>query len=118
LLLKTIEEAESKTVLNSRKTLALFLDYGERFMLEEFAKARMMEPTLETYELLSKINNGLPLFDMVLRTSGEQRMSGFGPLATLAEFVSIKKNLPEIEDEDIINALKEFSSRQRRFGGR
>lgn len=115
---ESLMKTEKETAKNSFKTLALFLDYGERFQLEEFAKTRESDKTSSTYELLSKINSGLPLFDMVLRTSGELRLSGFGPLAELAEFVSVKKNLPELSDVDIVNALREFSGRQRRFGGR
>ena len=117
-LYNTIQNAIEKTKNNTSKTLVLFIDYGEKFQLEEFARMREKDKTSDTYEILSKINNGLPLFDMVLRTSGEQRLSGFGPMVSLAEFVSVKNNLPEIADLDILNALKEFSKRQRRFGGR
>ena len=117
-LVKTLDEATKATSQNSAKTLALFLDYGERFQLEEFAKEREKDKKSTTYELLSKINKNLPLFDMVFSTSGEKRLSGFGPLASLAEFVPVEKNLPELEDIDIIWALNEYSSRQRRFGGR
>jgi undecaprenyl diphosphate synthase len=117
-LYKEILTATVKTAQNTGKKLVLFVDYGERFQLEEFAKAREIDKSSSTYELLSKVNNGLPLFDMVLRTSGELRLSGFGPLAEMAEFISVKKNLPELEDRDIIGALKEYSGRQRRFGGR
>lgn len=117
-LYKTMLNATARTVQNTGKKLVLFVDYGERFQLEEFAKAREIDTTSTTYELLSKINNGLPLFDMVLRTSGELRLSGFGPLAEMAEFVSVKRNLPDLKDSDIVEALKKYSKRQRRFGGR
>lgn len=115
---KTLEKAQKLTSKNNNKIFAVFLDYGERFQLEEFAKEREKDKISTTYELLAKINKGLPLFDMILRTSGEQRVSGFGPLGELAEFVSVKKNLPDLEMQDIALALKEYSGRQRRFGGR
>ena len=117
-LFKAIEKITSETSNCNGKTLAFFLDYGERYQLEEFAKERANDKTSTTYELLSKINEGVPLFDMVLRTSGELRFSGFGPLASLAELVVVKKNLPELTDLDVVDALKDFSHRQRRFGGR
>jgi undecaprenyl diphosphate synthase len=117
-LIQVIEEAEEKTSKNTDKILGLFLDYGERFQLEEFAKARSSDKTSSTYDLLERINKGIPLFDMVLRTSGEHRLSGFGPLASIAEFVSVEKNLPDLDDREILLALKEFSGRQRRLGGR
>ena len=116
-LVKVLENAVRETAHNSGKTFAVFLDYGERFQLEEFAKARKKDKSATTYEILSRINAGLPLFDMVARTSGEQRLSGFGPLASIAEFVVIKKNLPEVDVKDIILAFKEYSGRKRRLGG-
>jgi undecaprenyl diphosphate synthase len=115
---QTLIDAQAQTANNSNKIFAVFLDYGERWQLEEFAKARVGDQTSDTYQLLSKINAGLPMFDMILRTSGEQRVSGFGPLASLAEYVSVKKNLPDLRPEDVALALKEYSGRQRRFGGR
>jgi undecaprenyl diphosphate synthase len=115
---QVLENAQKLTAKNTNKTFAIFLDYGERFQLEEFAKARANDKSSGTQELLAKINSGLPMFDMILRTSGEQRTSGFGPLASLAEFVSVEKNFPDLETSDIAWALKEYSKRQRRFGGR
>lgn len=125
-LAKTIENAVFKTSKNihsassgqAEKTIALFVDYGERLQLEEFAKAREKNPNKDTYQLLSEINQGLPMFDMVLRTSGELRLSGFGPLTSLAEFVSVKKNLPDLTEFDFANALIEYTKRERRLGGR
>jgi len=115
-LFKTLETAEKETARNTDKTFAVFLDYGERWQLEEFAKARTEDSTSDSYQLLSKINAGLPLFDMVLRTSGELRFSGFGPMVSVAELVAVKKNLPEVSTADIVLAFKEYSGRKRRIG--
>lgn len=117
-LIKTMDDAMGKTLKNTGKKFVLFVDYGEKYQLEQFAKEREKDKLSPTYDVLARINEGVPLFDMVLRTSGELRLSGFGPLASLAEFVSVKKNLPDLANEDILQALKEFSARQRRFGGR
>jgi undecaprenyl diphosphate synthase len=115
-LYKVLENAQKETFHNSEKTFAVFLDYGERWQLEEFAKEREKNSKATTYEILSRINGGLPLFDMVLRTSGELRLSGFGPLVSIAEFVVVKKNLPEVDVKDIVLAFKEYSGRKRRLG--
>jgi undecaprenyl diphosphate synthase len=115
-LFKTLENAKAETAENSDKTFAVFLDYGERWQLEEFAKARIEDSVSDSYQLLSKINAGLPLFDMVLRTSGELRFSGFGPMVSVAELVAVKKNLPEVSIPDIVMAFREYSGRKRRIG--
>jgi undecaprenyl diphosphate synthase len=115
-LFQTLEKAQKETTDNTEKTFAVFLDYGERLQLEEFAKAREMDDESSTYEILAKINGGLPLFDMVLRTSGELRFSGFGPMVSIAELVTVKKNLPEVSTTDIVLAFKEYSGRKRRLG--
>jgi undecaprenyl diphosphate synthase len=115
-LFKTLENAQKETSKNTEKTFAVFLDYGERWQLEEFAKARVEDSTSDSYQILSKINAGLPLFDMVLRTSGELRFSGFGPMVSVAELVAVKKNLPEVSTTDIVMAFKEYSGRKRRIG--
>jgi undecaprenyl diphosphate synthase len=115
-LFKTLQNAEKETAHQDSKIFAVFLDYGERWQLEEFAKARIEDQNSDSYQLLSKINAGLPLFDMVLRTSGELRFSGFGPMASVAELVAVKKNLPEVSTADIVMAFKEYSGRKRRLG--
>ena len=114
---QVLENAQKVSAKNTKKVLVVFLDYGERFQLEEFAKERQKDKSSSTYELLAKVNKGLPMFDMVLRTSGELRLSGFGPLASVAEFIIVKKNLPELNATDIALALKEYSGRKRRLGG-
>jgi undecaprenyl diphosphate synthase len=56
--------------------------------------------------------------DLVIRTSGEQRLSGFLPWeATYAELHFCKKLWPDFTGEDLAAAVKDFRSRNRRFGG-
>src|SRR3989344_2788419 len=55
--------------------------------------------------------------DLIIRTGGEKRTSGFLPWqGTYAELVFVDKSLPEFEKEDFLQCIKEFQSRKRRFG--
>jgi len=55
--------------------------------------------------------------DLIIRTSGEKRTSGFLLWqGSFAELVFVDKFWPEFEKEDFINAIEEYSRRQRRFG--
>jgi undecaprenyl diphosphate synthase len=58
-----------------------------------------------------------PEVDLLIRTSGERRLSGFLPLeACYAELIFLDKPWPEFTTGDLDDALKEFTQRQRRFG--
>ena len=55
--------------------------------------------------------------DLIIRTSGEKRTSGFLIYqGAYAELIFVDKMWPEFEKEDLINAIKEYSNRERRFG--
>ena len=55
--------------------------------------------------------------DLIIRSSGEKRTSGFLIYqGAYAELIFIDKMWPEFEKEDFINAIKEYSNRERRFG--
>ncbi len=59
----------------------------------------------------------VPNLDLVVRTSGEERISGFMlPRAAYAEFLFLKKYFPEMTAEDIDEIVAEFETRERRFG--
>lgn len=59
----------------------------------------------------------VPDIDMVVRTSGEERISGFMLWrSSYAEFMFIKKYFPEMDANDIAEIIKEYDSRSRRFG--
>ena len=59
----------------------------------------------------------VPNIDMVVRTSGEERISGFMLWrSSYAEFLFIKKYFPEMTGDDVAEIIKEYDSRNRRFG--
>ena len=59
----------------------------------------------------------IPDLDMIVRTSGEERISGFMLWrAAYAEMMFIKKYFPEMTGDDIELVIKEYESRSRRFG--
>jgi undecaprenyl diphosphate synthase len=63
-------------------------------------------------------NGGLPDPDMVVRTSGEQRTSGFLLWeSAYSEFFFMQKYWPDFEERDVNIILEEYSRRNRRFGG-
>jgi len=63
------------------------------------------------------LSKDVPDIDFVIRTSGEERLSGFMPWqAGYAELYFCKKYWPEFGKEDLKKALIEYSKRERRFG--
>lgn len=126
-LWRTIQEAEEITKNYDRKKFGLLLDFSgddqDLRMAQKLAEMKGQNPNLiVTEELWHSLRDGYELgfkpADLVIRTSGELRTSGIGWPGERAEFVSIQKNLPEIGEEDIVDALVEYSHRQRRLGGR
>lgn len=74
-----------------------------------------------TPEVLNSYRDGggiVPPADLVIRTSGEKRTSDLGWLSTNSELSFITKLLPNVGSKDIVEAIIEFTKRERRFGGR
>lgn len=125
-IVAAIEDAEQKTISNSRLTLVLALSYGARDELVMAAKnlaSKVAAGTMSVDEIDTKAFNDelytadIPDPDLLIRTSGEQRISNF-LLWQLAytEFVFIDKHWPDFDAEDLAAAIKEFGRRERRFG--
>jgi undecaprenyl diphosphate synthase len=63
--------------------------------------------------------HGLPNLDLVIRTSGEKRLSNFLLWqAAYAELVFVDTLWPDFGEDEFASAMTEFAGRQRRFGGR
>jgi len=121
-LAKAIHEAEELTKDNSRGTLLLCLDYGGQQEIVDAVK-RIAEvgyaPEDITPDLISKFLYApdVPPVDLVIRTSGEQRISNFLLWeSAYSEFLFDKANWPDFDEVHLEAALQEYSQRQRRFG--
>jgi len=87
--------------------------------ISQLVKEGKLKPDDITAEVLEAqmYSANVPDVDLVIRTSGEQRTSGFLMWKTdYAEFYSTDKYWPEFEREDLIKALIAYSERKRRFG--
>lgn len=115
-----IEDALARTAHNSRTTLAVALNYGSQDELVRAANAAATNGviTAETIEANLDTAN-MPPLDLLIRTSGEQRLSNFMLWqAAYSEFWFTETLWPDFTKEEFGRALDEFAARERRFGAR
>ncbi len=111
-LVAMLEESERKTARCRRLHLRLALDYSSRTAILETAR-RMHGPITE--ESFSQALG--PDVDLLIRTSGEQRLSDFLLWeCAYAEMVFTPRMWPAFTGEDLAQAVDEFHRRDRRFG--
>jgi undecaprenyl diphosphate synthase len=121
-LLKAIKDAEEQTKDNTRGTLLLCLDYGGQQEIVDATKrivADGIEPEAITPELLSQYlyAGDVPPIDLLVRTSGEQRLSNFMLWeSAYAELLFTPCKWPDFDESQLRAALGEYALRQRRFG--
>lgn len=119
-LIKAIENAESLTKNNVRGTLALCFNYGGQQEIVDAVNKIVQNSTKEITK--EDIENNLyspeiPSIDLLIRTSGEQRISNFMLWrAAYAELYFVTKHWPDFKEQDFDIAIKEFSKRDRRLG--
>ena len=117
-LASTIEEAEKLTADCTGITVCFCFNYGGEQEIADAATIAASEGEI-TPETIRKhlYHPEIPNIDMVVRTSGEERLSGFMLWrAAYAEFLFLKKYFPEMEGEDVKEILKIYENRNRRFG--
>jgi undecaprenyl diphosphate synthase len=120
-------EAEELTSGNTGLTLVVAFNYGSRQeiagaarRLAEAAAAGLLDPASITPErLAAELDTaGIPDPDLVIRTSGEQRLSNFLLWqAAYAEFVFLPVLWPDFDHAALEGAIAEYAARERRFGG-
>lgn len=115
-----IRKAEQASARNSGYQLNLLLSYGGREEIVDAVNGIIREGIKKVDEkTLSEhmYTAGLPDPDMIIRTSGEQRLSGLMPWQSCySEFFFIKKLWPDLQKEDFADALDEYAKRKRRYG--
>lgn len=122
-LVELLEAARVRTENNRRMTLAIALNYGGQDEIVRAARALAAEVPPEQIDaaaLEARLDTaGLPPPDLVVRTSGEQRLSNFLLWqAAYAEFVVTDRLWPDFDGAALAETVSEFETRDRRFGGR
>ncbi len=124
---RLVDEAVARTANNTRMTLAVALNYGartemvlaarklaERAAAGEIAAGDIDEAMIEA----SLDTSDLPPLDLLIRTSGECRLSNFLLWqSAYAELLFVPTLWPDFDGEALRAALAEFAARERRYGG-
>lgn len=121
-VIKAIDKAEQTTADNQDAVLALCFNYGGQHEIVDACKSLVRDGVDADDITLEKIQARLyqpevPDIDLILRTSGEQRLSGFMLWrSTYAELLFMNKYWPAVTNDDMDMVLEEFAARQRRYG--
>ena len=123
---KSIKKCMERTKNNTGVTFNIALNYGGRDeiikaikKISEKVKNNEIQIDDITEEMVSNnlYTKGEPDPDLLIRTSGELRLSNFLPWQLVySEFLFMDKNWPDFEEEDIDKAIIEYQKRTRKFG--
>ncbi|KAF3903275.1 hypothetical protein ABW20_dc0109063 [Dactylellina cionopaga] len=128
-----ITKAEAATAQNTKFNLQIAIGYGGRSEVTRATKlavnAKMVQEGMLLEEAVEKVGEaditrqtysaqlGLPQIDAILRTSGENRLSGFALWESHhAEFAIVEENWPALRQSTFLRSLFDLSKRNRRFG--
>jgi undecaprenyl diphosphate synthase len=119
---KMVDAAVAKTAGNTRMTLAVALNYGSRAEIVKAARrlAAAGDPqAIDEAAIDAALDTAdLPPLDLVIRTSGEQRLSNFLLWqAAYAELLFVDTLWPDFDADALRAALGAYAARNRRYGG-
>ena len=127
-LMERLERAVERTDENDRLTLVVALNYGGRGEITAAARQLAARAALgqldasgidEAAVAAELMTSDLPELDLLIRTSGEKRLSNFLLWqAAYAELIFTDAFWPDFGEAAFRGALDEYAGRQRRFGGR
>ena len=123
-----LDRAMTRLEGNARLTLVVALNYGSRAEIAQAAAklaakaaAGEVDPSgIDETALAAELDtNGLPELDLLIRTSGEVRLSNFLLWqAAYAEMIFTPTLWPDFGEEEFADLLAQYAARERRFGGR
>jgi undecaprenyl diphosphate synthase len=121
-----LKEAIQASASNDALNLVVALNYGSRQevtlaaqrLAQDVASGKLKPEDVNWQSIESRLQtSGLPDPDLIIRTSGESRLSNFLLLqSAYSEIVIVKPHWPDFTKEEFQAALLEFSKRERRFG--
>lgn len=121
-IIKMIDEAEAVSANGTRATLVMCFNYGGQ---QEIVRAtqKIIEDGVPSSEITPEVfaqyldHPEVPPCDLIVRTSGEQRLSNFMLWrSAYSEFVFLDKFWPEMKPEDVDDILNTYKNRKRRYG--
>lgn len=123
-LASLLGKVEEETGRYSRKVINMLIGYGGNDDILHAAKAVAAKAATSGRAVVNDavfrsclLSSQVPDIDLVIRTSGEERLSGLMPWQTrYSELYFSKKLWPDFSRSDLSVALGEYSQRQRRFG--
>jgi undecaprenyl diphosphate synthase len=117
-LLQLMDEAEEETASHTGTTVYLAINYGGRLEIAQAVNKLIAQG--KTHITEDDISNNIytvPDCDLIIRPSGEQRLSNFLLWqSAYSEFWYSNVLWPDFKNEDLYSALREFEKRNRRFG--
>ena len=125
-IVKRIEDIEKQSISNNGLTLVIALDYSGRedirsAIINIYKKISINKKSIENISFEDIENNlmtkGIPDPDLIIRTSGEYRISNFLLWqSAYSEYEFVRCNWPDFNKKRYLNALKNYENRERRFG--
>jgi undecaprenyl diphosphate synthase len=126
-LRRLIAEVEATTAMNTGLKLQVAFNYGGKAEIAEAVRriaglvaAGRLKAEDITEETIGRAlyTAGIPDPDIIIRTSGEQRISNFMLWqSAYSELVFVEENWPDFNEKTFIRVLEDYSGRDRRFGG-
>jgi undecaprenyl diphosphate synthase len=125
-IVRLIREAESRTAAGERLNLTMAISYGgrqdivaaARRLVAAAARGELDPAAIDERTLAAELSTwGIPDPDLLVRTSGEQRISNFLLWeSAYSEFVFTDTLWPDFGKDDLVQAVREFQRRDRRYG--